>query len=160
MSVEAAEMETEAPYYTWRRTSGAAPDAVKAARPVLNGGREETGRKVTRLAPTQHHRTGKVLAYVFGRRQDDVFLKLHQLLAPFGITKFYTDGWGAYERHLDAEQHQVGKEHTQKIESKHINLRTRMKRLVRRTLCFSKTEHMHDLVIGLFINRYEFGRAI
>jgi len=27
-------------------------------------------------------------------------------------------------------------------------------------LCFSKTEQMHDLVIGLFINRYEFGRAI
>jgi hypothetical protein len=62
--------------------------------------------------------------------------------------------------HLDAEQHQVGKEHTQKIESKHINLRTRIKRLVRRTLCFSKTERMHDLVIGRLINRYEFGRLI
>ena len=106
------------------------------------------------------HRTGKVLAYVFGRRKDDVFLKLQQLLAPFGITKFYTDGWGAYARHLDAEQHQVGKENTQKIESKHINLRTRIKRLVRRTLCFSKTERMHYLVIGLFINRYEFGQAL
>ncbi len=88
------------------------------------------------------------------------FCKLQQLLEPFGITKFYTDGWGAYERHLDAEQHQVGKENTQKIESKHINLRTRIKRLVRRTLCFSKTERMHDLVIGLFINRYEFGRPL
>jgi insertion element IS1 protein InsB len=106
------------------------------------------------------HHTGKVLAYVFGRRQDDVFLKLQELLAPFGITKFYTDGWGAYERHLDAAQHQVGKENTQKIESKHINLRTRIKRLVRRTLCFSKTERMHDLVIGLFINRYEFGQPL
>jgi IS1 transposase len=41
------------------------------------------------------HQTGKVLAYVFGRRQDDVFLQLRQLLEPFGITKFYTDGWGA-----------------------------------------------------------------
>src|SRR5262249_40157595 len=47
-----------------------------------------------------------------------------------------------------------------KIESKHINLRTRIKRLVRRTICFSKTERMHDLVIGLFVNRYEFGRPI
>src|SRR5216683_6338059 len=28
---------------------------------------------------------------------------------------------------------------------------TRIKRLVRRTICFSKTEQMHDLVIGLFI---------
>src|SRR5262245_60799144 len=28
------------------------------------------------------HQTGTVLAYVFGRRQDDVFLKLQRLLAP------------------------------------------------------------------------------
>src|SRR4029450_10550317 len=104
--------------------------------------------------------TGKVLAYVFGRRKDNVFLRLQQLLEPFGITKFYTDGWGAYERHIEAEKHQVGKENTQKIESKHINLRTRIKRLVRRTICFSKTEQMHDLVIGLFINRYEFGLSL
>ena len=106
------------------------------------------------------HRTGRVLAYVFGRRKDDVFLKLKALLEPFGITTFYTDRWGAYERHIDAEKHQVGKENTQKIESKHTNLRTRIKRLVRRSICFSKTEQMHDLVIGLFINRYEFGQAL
>ena len=106
------------------------------------------------------HHSGHVLAYVFGRRQDTDFLQLKALLAPFGITRFYTDGWGAYERHVDAEKHTVGKAHTQKIESKHINLRTRIKRLVRRTICFSKTERMHDLVIGLFINRYEFGVAI
>ena len=106
------------------------------------------------------HHTGAVLAYVFGRRQDEVFLKLKALLEPFGITRYYTDGWGAYERHLDAEQHTVGKENTQKIESKHIRLRTRIKRLVRRTICFSKSERMHDLVIGLFVNRYEFGRLL
>jgi insertion element IS1 protein InsB len=29
--------------------------------------------------------------------------------------------------------------------------------LVRKTICFSKLEKMHDIVIGLFINRYEFG---
>jgi insertion element IS1 protein InsB len=106
------------------------------------------------------HHTGRMLAYVFGRRKDDIFLKLKALLEPFGITTFYTDGWGAYERHIDAEKHQVGKENTQKIESKHTNLRTRIKRLVRRSICFSKTEQMHDLVIGLFINRYEFGQAL
>jgi insertion element IS1 protein InsB len=63
-----------------------------------------------------------VLAYVLGRRKDDVFLKLKELLEPFGITKYDTDGWGAYERYIDVEKHQVGKENTQKIESKHINL--------------------------------------
>ncbi len=67
---------------------------------------------------------------------------------------------GTYERHIAPEQHTVGKQHTQKIESKHITLRTRITRLVRRTICFSKTEQMHDLVIGLFVNRYEFRRAI
>jgi insertion element IS1 protein InsB len=106
------------------------------------------------------HHSGTVLAYVFGRRKDEVFLQLKELLAPFGIRRFYTDGWGAYARHIAPEQHQVGKEQTQKIESKHINLRTRIKRLMRRTICFSKTTAMHDLVIGLFINRYEFGVTI
>ncbi|ETX03718.1 MAG: transposase IS1 (plasmid) [Candidatus Entotheonella factor] len=107
-----------------------------------------------------NHHSGQVVAYVFGRRKDEVFLKLKALLEPFGITRYYTDGWGAYERHLDPEQHRVGKDQTQKIESKHITLRTQIKRLVRRTICFSKTEQMHDIVIGLFINRYEFGRLL
>jgi insertion element IS1 protein InsB len=106
------------------------------------------------------HHSGTVLAYVFGQRKAEVFLQLQELLAPFHITRFSTDGWGAYERHLDPAQHTIGKAHTQKIESKHINVRTRIKRLVRRTICFSKTTMMHDLVLGLFINRYEFGVAI
>ena len=48
------------------------------------------------------HQTGAVLAYVFGRRKDAVFLQLKALLEPFGLTRFYTDHWGAYTRHLDA----------------------------------------------------------
>jgi insertion element IS1 protein InsB len=58
---------------------------------------------------------------------------------------------------LPAELHVVGKRNTQKIERKHLTLRTRIKRLARKTICFSKSERMHDIVIGLFINRYEFG---
>ena len=106
------------------------------------------------------HRSGKVLAYVFGRRKDEVFLKLKTLLAPFGITRYYTDYWGAYTRHLDAHEHQPGKRNTQKIERKHLTLRTRIKRLTRKTICFSKSIQMHDLVIGLFVNWYEFGLRV
>ena len=58
-------------------------------------------------------------------RQDAVFLQLQTLLEPFGITRFYAEGWGAYERHIAPEQHAIGKQHTQKIESKHSTLRTR-----------------------------------
>ena len=103
------------------------------------------------------HATGKVLAYAFGDRKDAVFLNLKGLLEPFGITRLYTDGLGAYERHLPPDQHVVGKRNTQKIERKHLTLRTRIKRLARKTICFSKLEKMHDIVIGLFVNRYEFG---
>ena len=103
------------------------------------------------------HESGKVLAYVFSDHKDAVFLQLKALLEPFGITRFYTDDWGAYERHLSSEEHVIGKQNTQKIERKHLTLRTRIKRLVRKTICFSKLNKMHDIVIGLFINRYEFG---
>jgi len=106
------------------------------------------------------HGTGAVLAYVFGRRKDEVFLRLKALLEPFGIRRYYTDSWGAYARHLAPEEHLPGKRNTQKIERKHLTLRTRIKRLVRKTICFSKTTQMHDIVIGLFVNRYAFGRAV
>lgn len=105
------------------------------------------------------HRTGKVLAYVFGSRKDVVFLELQKLLAPFGIKRFLSDDWGAYSRHIDSTRHIIGKRNTQKIERKHLTLRTRIKRLVRKTICFSKSIQMHDIVIGLFINRFEFGLA-
>jgi len=106
------------------------------------------------------HWSGAVLAYVFGRRQDEVFLQLKALLAPFGITRFFTDHWGAYARHLAPETHVPGKRTTQQIERKHLTLRTRIKRLARKTICFSKSIEMHDIVIGLFVNRYEFGLTV
>jgi insertion element IS1 protein InsB len=102
------------------------------------------------------HRTGKVLAYVFGRRKDDVIVKSKALLEPFRITRYHTDYWGAYARNLAAGVHTPGKRNTQQSERKHLTLRTRIKRLVRKTICFSKPIEMHDIVIGLFVNRYEF----
>ena len=46
------------------------------------------------------------------------------------------------------------------IERQHLSLRTRIKRLARKTICLSKSTWLHDVVIGLFINRYEFARAV
>jgi len=102
------------------------------------------------------HETRAVLAFTFGRRIDEAFLELKGLLAPFGITMFYTDNWGAYSRHLPNNTHIIGKSNTQRIERKNLTLRTRIKRLARKTICFSKSEIMHDIVIGLAINFIEF----
>ncbi|RLA69910.1 MAG: transposase, partial [Epsilonproteobacteria bacterium] len=46
---------------------------------------------------------------------------------------------------------------TQTIERKNLTLRTRVKRLTRKTICFSKSIKMHDIVIGLLINVLDFG---
>jgi insertion element IS1 protein InsB len=100
------------------------------------------------------------LAYVFGCRKEEVLLQLKALLEPFGLTRFYTDHWGAYSRHLDPDVHSPGRRHTQKIERKHLTLRMRIKRLVRKTICFSQSIQMHDIVIGLFVNRYACGRTV
>jgi insertion element IS1 protein InsB len=106
------------------------------------------------------HGTGKVLAYVCGRRRDAVFLQLKALLEPLGIPRFFTDHWGAYARHLAPEAHVPGKRNTQQIERKPLTLRTRIKRLARKTLCCSNSIELHDIVIGLFVNRYEFGLSV
>jgi insertion element IS1 protein InsB len=80
--------------------------------------------------------------------KDAAFLELKTLLAPFGITQFYNDDWGTYTRHLESTVHKLGKANTQRIERKHLTLHTRIKRLARQTICFSKTKLMHNTVIG------------
>jgi insertion element IS1 protein InsB len=106
------------------------------------------------------HETGRVVAYVFGRREDWALLQLKALLAPLGIGRFYTHGWGAYRRHLEPGRHVVGKRRTQQLERKYLTLRTRIKRSVRRTICFANSVQLHEIVIGLFLNRFEFGLTV
>ena len=84
-------------------------------------------------------------------------MQLKALLEPFGITRYHTDGWEAYTRHLDLAEHNPGKWNMEQIERKHVALRTRIKRLTCKTICFSRSIQMHDLIIGLFVNRYAFG---
>ncbi len=106
------------------------------------------------------HATNTVLTYVFGKRKDEVFKKLKALLEPFGISRYYTDDWGAYERHLEIDKHEVGKRNTQNIERKNLNFRIWIKRLTQKTICFSKLKNLHDTVIGLLLNKVEFGLDI
>jgi len=54
----------------------------------------------------------------------------------------------------------LGKTNAQQIDRKHLTLRTRIKRLARKTIGFSKAVFRHETVIDLFVNRYEFGTPI
>lgn len=100
------------------------------------------------------HATRDILPYGLGDRLDVVFFKLKALRAPFGITRFVTDDWGACERHLAAEQHVVGKRNTQDIEHNHLTLRTRIKRLARKTICLSKLSKLPSRLIYSFRCQY------
>jgi IS1 family transposase/transposase-like protein len=104
-----------------------------------------------------NHTNHDIIAYTFGKRTDDVFLELKKSMAGIKVGQYYSDDWGAYTRNLTPEEHTIGKTYTQSIERQNLNFRTRVKRLARKTICFSKTELMHDTVIGIYINRTEFG---
>jgi len=98
--------------------------------------------------------SGRILAWHNGKRQDKDFLILWDLLKPFGIDRYYTDDWGSYSKYIPAEKHQIGKDQTWKIERKNLNFRTHIKRLNRKTICFSKNGTIHDNVIGMYIEQY------
>lgn len=50
----------------------------------------------------------------------------------------------------------TGKIFTQRIERNNLTMRSRIKRLIRRTLCFSRSVEPHKKVIGAFIEKNMF----
>ena len=104
------------------------------------------------------HETNIPLAYTFGTREHKYLDKLLDLLKPFPIRTVYADNNFAYENKIKDKVLKKKKKNTQKIERNHLTLRTRLKRLARKTICFSKDKDIHQSVIGTFINIYFFGR--
>ena len=102
--------------------------------------------------------TGQVVAFVFGRRTHRTFRVLVALLveAQIRVKTWFADSWWAYFDCIDQSARIEGKQAMQSLERKHLTLRTRLKRLCRRTICFSKSVLVHDTVIGLFINLFFF----
>ena len=96
-------------------------------------------------------RSGCILALHNGKRQDKDFLILWKLLEPFPVSLYQTDDWGSYSKYIPPKVHRTGKDRTWKIEQKNLNFRTHLKRLNRKTICFSKNEQIHDNVIGIYI---------
>ena len=103
------------------------------------------------------HSTGEVIAYWFGTREHKNLDELKKLLEPLNIGAVYTDGNFAYFKRFSNVI--VSKKNTQKIERKHLSLRTWCARLVRKGIRFSKTAQMHKIVVGLVINVWFFGRT-
>jgi len=100
--------------------------------------------------------SGIILAWHNGGRTDADFRQLLGHLKNIPIDFYYSDDWGAYSRNLSESTHHIGKDETWKIERKNLNFRIHLKRLNRKTICYSKSEEIHDNVIGMYIERYYF----
>lgn len=73
----------------------------------------------------------------------------------------FSDFWEAYQAVIPEERHQsVGKDSglTSHVERFDNTIRQRLARFVRRTLSFSKSDHMHLFCLHLFLHRYNLER--
>ncbi len=95
-------------------------------------------------------------SYTFGPRTDETCRELLALLTPFNIGMITSDYWGSYAREVVKEKHLTGKLFTQRIERNNLTLRTRIKRLARKTICFSRLIELHEKVIRALIEKYMF----
>ena len=97
-----------------------------------------------------------MLAYTFEPQNDETCRELLALLTPFCIGMMTSDDWGRYTREVPKEKHLTGKIFTQRIERNNLPLRTRIKQLVRKTICFSRSVEIHEKIIGSFIEKHIF----
>lgn len=84
------------------------------------------------------HGTGVPIAFCFGTREYKVLDELLMLLSTVNIRYIYTDNNFAYSSRIPKSKHRTGKRNTQLIERKHLTIRTRIKRVQRKTIGFSK----------------------
>jgi len=63
---------------------------------------------------------------------------------------FETDDWKAFQKVIPSEQHWIGKKYTHFIEGLFTKVRSRVSRLVRKSLSFSKKAENHELAIKYF----------
>ena len=82
--------------------------------------------------------------------------RLLSLLSPFQNSLITSDDWGRYAIVVPSETRPTEKIFTQHIERNNLMLRMRIKRLARKTICFSRSIELHEKVIGAFIEWHHF----
>ncbi|MCL2173324.1 MAG: IS1 family transposase [Candidatus Bathyarchaeota archaeon] len=99
------------------------------------------------------------MAHVFGTHEHEILQKLLDLLSKLKIEieAVFSDDNIAHHDAIPVNILFTGKRNTWRIERKHLTFRTRLKRLARKTICYSKPLDIHEIVFGLLINVLEFG---
>ncbi len=110
------------------------------------------------LWTVMNRRTRQIISFVIGDRSEKTCQKLwKQIPEAYRSCQSFSDFWGTYQKLFPEETHQsVGKDsgQTNHMERWYNRLRQSNARFVRKTLSFSKSDRMHEIVTRLFITQY------
>ena len=84
------------------------------------------------------YQTDEILAFTMGKRNSKTVRNLLLKLKGLEIDWYLTDKWEAFSKELPYDKHLIGKQFTKAIEGVNTWFRTTIRRLNRRTTCFSK----------------------
>jgi IS1 family transposase len=93
----------------------------------------------------------ELIGFTMGKRSAEAVRNLFIKLKRLEIDVFLTDDWEAFKVVLPKAKHLIGKEYTKAIEGMNTFFRTRVRRLMRRTVCFSKKLIYHYSMIKIII---------
>jgi len=103
--------------------------------------------------------TNEIVAYVWGKRDlktaQKLRARLKQLTVNYGSISM--DNWDSFITAFKSDNKRIGKQHTVGIEGNNCRLRHRLRRVVRKTCCFSKKLDNHFKVFDMVFFYVNYG---
>lgn len=97
-----------------------------------------------------NRKTRSVIDFIVGKRTKENLKIITDKVRALKPRCVYTDGLAIYRNLIDKEIHKVRRFKINHIERKNLTLRTHLKRLNRRTICFSKSAAMLHACLMLY----------
>ncbi|HRE65887.1 MAG TPA: IS1 family transposase [Cyclobacteriaceae bacterium] len=104
--------------------------------------------------------TKKVIDFKIGRRTAKTLQRVTDTLLLSEAKKIYTDGYALYQNLIPKEIHCRSSYRTNHIERKNLTIRTHLKRLSRKTICFSKSREMLEACLKIYFWKRDFANNI
>ena len=102
------------------------------------------------LAYALNKENGQVVDFVLGRRSKRTLRTLTNTLLLSGVGMIRTDGLSIYRSLIPRNRHQYGAYCINHIERKNLTVRTHLKRLSRRTICYSRSLSMLESCLRIY----------
>ena len=94
--------------------------------------------------------TGKVVDFIIGKCSKRTLRILINTLLLSGVKRIFTDNLSIYKSLVPKKIHTAGAYCINHIERKNLDIRTHLKRLSRRTICFSRSYTMLDSCMKIY----------